>query len=98
MRVAVIGGLGNFGARICRRLALEPGIEVIATSRRAGGPVPAAPVKTATLDIDGAGFATDLKALTPDLVIHCAGPFQGQDYRVALTSLACGANYIDIAD
>ncbi len=98
MRVAVIGGLGNFGARICRRLALEPGIEVIATSRRARGSAPAAPVKTATLDIDGAEFASDLKALAPDLVIHCAGPFQGQNYRVALTSLACGANYIDIAD
>jgi hypothetical protein len=31
-------------------------------------------------------------------VIHCAGPFQGQDYRVALASLACHAHYVDLAD
>ena len=43
-------------------------------------------------------FAAQLKALNPDLVIHCAGPFQGQDYRVALASMACDAHYIDIAD
>jgi len=31
MRVVVIGGLGNFGARICRRLAGDPKFNVIAT-------------------------------------------------------------------
>lgn len=96
MRVVVIGGLGNFGARICRRLAQEPGIEVIATSRRptSQGEI----INTAALDMGAPSFATDLKALGPDLVIHCAGPFQGQDYGVALASMACHAHYIDIAD
>ncbi len=96
MRVVVIGGLGNFGARICHRLAQEPGIEVIATSRRPtcqGGFV-----NTAALDTSAPSFGKDLKALGPDLVIHCAGPFQGQDYRVALASMGCHAHYIDIAD
>src|ERR1700722_5269564 len=95
MRVVVIGGLGNFGARICRRLAQEPGTEVIATSRRPtsqGGFV-----NTAALDTGAPSFAKDLKGLGPDLVIHCAGPFQGQDYRVALASMACHTHYIDIA-
>jgi saccharopine dehydrogenase-like NADP-dependent oxidoreductase len=96
MRVVVIGGLGNFGARICRRLAQEPGIEVIATSRRPTSQAGFA--NTAVLDMDGRSFARDLKALGPDLVIHCAGPFQGQDYRVALASMACHAHYIDLAD
>jgi hypothetical protein len=96
MRVVVIGGLGNFGARICRRLAQEPGIEVIATSRRPT--CQAGLVNTAALDTGATSFAKDLKALAPDLVIHCAGPFQGQDYRVALSSMRCGAHYIDIAD
>jgi saccharopine dehydrogenase-like NADP-dependent oxidoreductase len=32
------------------------------------------------------------------LVIHCAGPFQGQDYRVARATLAAGAHYLDLAD
>jgi saccharopine dehydrogenase-like NADP-dependent oxidoreductase len=96
MRVVVIGGFGNFGARICRRLVLETGFEVIATGRRPN--VALESVKTATLDMDGPTFAAQLRALSPDLVIHCAGPFQNQDYRVALASMACKAHYIDIAD
>jgi hypothetical protein len=96
MRVVVIGGLGNFGARICKRLVQESGLEIIATSRRPSSLLGSA--KAAALDMDSPTFAVDLKALAPDLVIHCAGPFQGQDYRVALASMACKAHYIDIAD
>src|SRR3984885_14967329 len=96
MRVVVIGGLGNFGARICQRLGLETGIEIIATSRRPMSPLGSA--KVAALDTDSPAFAADLKALGPDLVIHCAGPFKGQDYHVVLESVACKPHYIDIAD
>ncbi len=60
MRVVVIGGFGNFGARICRALEGNPGIEVIASSRSAG----------AQLDIGADGFADALRQLSPDLVIH----------------------------
>jgi saccharopine dehydrogenase-like NADP-dependent oxidoreductase len=98
MRVVVIGGLGNFGARICKRLSLEEGFEVIATSRTAQNRRAASTAKTAILDIDASGFEQKLAALAPDLVIHCAGPFQDQDYRVALAAVACGAHYSDIAD
>jgi len=98
MRVIVIGGLGNFGVRICRRLSLEDGFKIVATSRHSERRAPATDVELATLDIDHARLAKQLKALAPDLVIHCAGPFQNQDYRVALAALACGAHYIDIAD
>lgn len=98
MRIVVIGGLGNFGARICKRLAEEPGLKVIATSRRGGGGRELTSVETATLDMSSPNFAAGLEALAPNLVIHCAGPFQGQDYRVAFASIACGAHYIDIAD
>ncbi|SRR5579859_12792 len=97
MRVVVIGGLGNFGARICKRLSQEGGIEVIATSRHRPGAA-AENIQTAVVDIDHVDFAAQLKGLAPDLVIHCAGPFQGQDYRVALASLACKAHYVDLAD
>jgi saccharopine dehydrogenase-like NADP-dependent oxidoreductase len=96
MRVIVIGGLGNFGSRICKRLAQEPRLEIIATGRRADSAWGS--VKTAMLNTDSPTFAADLKSLAPDLVIHCAGPFQGQNYRVALASMACKAHYVDIAD
>jgi hypothetical protein len=96
MRVVVIGGWGNFGSRICKRLAQESGFEIIATSR--GPDFQLRSVETAMLNTDSPAFAVDLKSLCPDLVIHCAGPFQGQNYHVALASLACNAHYVDIAD
>ena len=40
------------------------------------------------LDIDAADFGARLAELSPGLVIHCVGPFQGQDYRVAMAALA----------
>ena len=43
-------------------------------------------------------FARDLARLAPQIVVHCAGPFQGQDYRVAQAANAAGAHYLDLAD
>jgi len=88
MRAVIIGAFGNFGARICRALEANPGIEVVASSRSAG----------VRLDIGSARFAEALGKLSPDLVIHCAGPFQGQGYGVASAALAAGAHYLDLAD
>lgn len=102
MRVIVIGGLGNFGARICQRLAQEPGLTVIAASRGTGGGVhrfsSAQTVATLPLDIHSSDFQARLAEAAPGLVIHCAGPFQGQDYRVAMAACAAGAHYLDLAD
>ena len=50
------------------------------------------------LDRTAPQFEEALRALRPDVVIHCAGPYQGQDYRVAHASLACAAHYLDLAD
>jgi saccharopine dehydrogenase-like NADP-dependent oxidoreductase len=50
------------------------------------------------LDITGADFARHLRTFAPDLVIHCVGPFQSQDYRVAIAALDVGAHYLDLAD
>src|SRR5205814_349501 len=33
MRVVVIGGYGNFGARVCRALSVSPAMEVVAAGR-----------------------------------------------------------------
>jgi NAD(P)-dependent dehydrogenase (short-subunit alcohol dehydrogenase family) len=100
MRVVVIGGYGNFGARVCRGLA-GSGMEVIAAGRNPdegertfGG----LPVKHARLDHSAPEFSAGLKRLAPDLVIHCAGPFQTQSYGVARAALAAGSHYFDLAD
>lgn len=97
-RIVVLGGNGNFGARVVRALQADRGVELIAAGRR-GGAVSGAPhVQTAILDIAHSRFAPELQSLAPDLVIHCAGPFQSQDYRVAEATLAAGAHYLDLAD
>src|SRR5258707_491369 len=100
MRVVVIGGYGNFGARVCRGLA-GAGMEVIAAGRNPDeGEIALGdlPMKHARLDHAAPEVSADLKRLSPDLVIHCAGPFQSQDYRVARAALGAGSHYFDLAD
>ena len=102
MRIVVLGGYGNFGVRICRALAGEPGIDLIAAGRTPPSRVQDGSrhprIQTARLDLASQGFAKALKDLAPELVIHCAGPFQGQDYRVCSAAVAARAHYIDLAD
>jgi saccharopine dehydrogenase-like NADP-dependent oxidoreductase len=102
MRIVVLGGYGNFGARICRALAQNSGIEVIAAGRNPDrGPQDIlldSRIQKAQLDFASADFPKALKRLSPEIVIHCAGPFQGQDYCVVSAAIAAGAHYIDLAD
>jgi hypothetical protein len=96
-RVLVLGGAGNFGARIVQGLLDEPDVELLVAGRRApdSGPDKG---RAVVLDIAHGQFPDALSALAPQLVIHCIGPFQGQDYRVARAALAAGAHYLDLAD
>jgi hypothetical protein len=89
-RVLVVGGYGNFGARICQALANEEGIEIIAAGRRPGAQL--------QLDTRDPAFAHHLRRAAPHIVVHCAGPFQNQDYHVARAAIASGAHYIDLSD
>src|SRR5580658_9316088 len=98
MRIVVVGGAGNFGARIVRALRADPSIELLVAGRRIVSVPAAQDVPGVLFDIDEASFAHELKALSPGLLIHCVGPFQGQDYRVATSALAAGAHYLDLAD
>ena len=86
----MLGGTGNFGARICRALAEDADLEVLSAGR--------SPNAALQLDLASHKFAERLKDAAPDIVVHCAGPFQGQDYRVARDALAAGAHYLDLAD
>lgn len=101
MRIVVLGGYGNFGARICRALS-RAGAEVVAASRdpdrghRTAGFD--ARIGKARIELSDPELTPNLRKLSPHTVVHCAGPFQQQDYRVAFASLDAGANYIDLAD
>ena len=88
LRVVVIGSTGVFGSRAARRLAHDARFDLVLAGRRRpalealrddiGDPC----VQVAELDLEREGFSSALAALQPALVIHTAGPFQGQDYRV----------------
>lgn len=104
LRVLVIGATGVFGSRVARRLAHDARFELVLAGRQRA-PLEAlrntigdASVTVATLDTGDDAFPRALAALTPQLVIHTAGPFQGQDYRVAEACLATGSDYVDLAD
>lgn len=106
-RVLVIGGYGFFGRRLVERLSLQAGLHVIVAGRSAD------PAAALVAGLQAASRATlegvALDALSDDLsaaldrlrvraVVHASGPFQGQDYRVALACAAAGVHYIDLAD
>jgi len=103
-RVLVLGGYGHFGARIARALGKDDAMAVVVAGRhaRTHGPAhfPALASRLEFVDLDiGAGdLDARLAALRPNLVIHTAGPFQGQGYAVAEACLRAGAHYVDLAD
>jgi len=107
-RIIVIGGTGHFGGRICRRVVAEKHTELVVTSRSEAAARslvdelrklrPDTAINAACLDLSSADLNADLMSLRPDIVVHTAGPFQGQDYRVARACIAAGSHYIDLAD
>lgn len=103
MKTLVLGGYGNFGARICRALAGDASIDLVVGGRdlqRARDFAGELGFATAALAIDASApdLASTLRAAGIDLVIHTAGPFQQQGYDVATGAAQAGAHYIDLAD
>lgn len=103
----VLGGYGNFGARICRALAGDPATDHHIKLLIAGRDASRAQALASTLghgaqgialDHQASGLADRLRALGVGLVIHTAGPFQAQGYSVAQAAAEAGAHYIDLAD
>jgi hypothetical protein len=99
-RVLLLGGYGNFGRFIARRLARERDLTVIVAGRSGekartlAGELNAA---WAQLDIFD-GLDSHLDKLTPDILIHTSGPFQEQGYEVAEACIRRGVHYLDLAD
>jgi len=102
--VLVLGGYGNFGAHICRALANDPEIRLLIAGRNLEKAqlfatqlgLPAR--RGQYLDAEITTLASELRGLGVNTLIHTAGPFQGQDYRVARACIEAGCNYIDLAD
>lgn len=102
--VLVLGGYGFFGQRISAALASAASVRVLVGGRdleraRAASRAMGLPVENAvTLDAHDSRLADVLRRLQVDVLIHTAGPFQGQDYSVARAAVEAGCHYIDLAD
>ncbi|KQQ87417.1 saccharopine dehydrogenase NADP-binding domain-containing protein [Massilia sp. Leaf139] len=106
-RVLIIGGYGFFGTRLATLLSRQPTLHILVAGRSLAmaqalvdklRPNAASPLDALALDIEDPSLPAALAALRLDAVIHTAGPFQGQDYRVAAACIAARAHYIDLAD
>ena len=103
-RVLIIGGYGNFGSFITKKLAQESNIQVVIAGRSLDKAQALASTLEAIhapeavqLDIHD-GFTDALTKIKPDILIHTSGPFQAQGYDVAKACIALGCHYIDLAD
>ena len=106
--VLVIGATGHFGARICKRLAGISGVHLVVSSRdakraekfatqlQAGNA--AAQISAIACDQSSPALEDDIRGVDPLVVVHTAGPYQGQDYGVANACLNCRCHYVDLAD
>ena len=104
-RILILGGYGNFGSYITRALSTDAALEILVAGRDVAKAAAladslkhaAAEIKPCLLDIHH-DFPAALAALSPHIVIHTCGPFQGQGYEVARACIALGCDYIDLAD
>ncbi len=106
-KILILGGYGTFGKKITTKLAEDPHLQVIVAGRslqKAQTLVdsihkknPNANVKALVLDWHKNDFSEKLKG-NADVVIHSAGPFQGQDYIVAQACIDLKIHYLDLAD
>ena len=103
MKTVVLGGYGNFGARLCLALKECPDIALVVAGRDLARAAALAAqlgerASAMRIDVGQPGLEQTLREIGADLVIHVAGPFQQQAYGVALAVAAAGAHYIDLAD
>jgi hypothetical protein len=99
----VLGGYGNFGKKVVAALATDRSHRVVVAGRdlqkaRAVASSIGFPAEAMSLDHRATDFAAELRRLNANVVVHAAGPFQGQDYAVAQACIEARAHYVDLAD
>lgn len=107
-KVLILGGYGNFGARIATAL-LKKNIAIIIAgrdSKKANAlhqqlmmckESTITSIEVAVFDAN-LSLATELERLKPTVVINTIGPFQSADYSIATTCILHGVHYLDLAD
>jgi hypothetical protein len=107
LRLAILGGYGMFGARLAHLLADEPALTLVIAGRSMERALavcqslPAGAAREAAHFDRDAEIESQLRRMSPGLVVDATGPFQayGVDpYRVITACLALGVDYMDFAD
>jgi Saccharopine dehydrogenase NADP binding domain len=102
--VLVLGGYGFFGHRISASLAADPSIRLLVGGRRQDRALETVRQlglgveQALAIDANHSDFRRRLEGSGAEILIHTAGPFQQQDYRVARAAIEAGCHYIDLAD
>ena len=105
--VLILGGYGNFGSKIAKRLALDNAIDLLIAGRNIDKArdfslqlekISGRRCIPLLLDTANADFAQTLAKSGAQLLIHTSGPFQSQNYCVAEACINNGIHYIDLAD
>jgi hypothetical protein len=99
----VLGGYGNFGRLVVAALAADREHRVVVAGRdarqaRAVAQAIGSPAQPAVLDGRSPNLAAELRRLEASVVVHTAGPFQGQDYIVPRACIEARTHYVDLAD
>lgn len=106
LKLLILGGYGTFGGRLAKLLVDEARLTLIIAGRsrakaQAFCDALGAKGEAVALAFDREGdVERQLREVTPDIVVDASGPFQdyADPYRVVRACLACGANYLDLAD
>jgi len=99
-RVLLVGGYGNFGTFVARRLSREAELTLIVAGRSQSK----ARALAELLNVEWAQFDIfediddHLRKLKPDVLVHTSGPFQEQGYELAEACIRNGVHYLDLAD
>lgn len=98
--ILIIGGYGNFGQYIARRLRNDENLKLVIAGRseeKAKSFAQSIGADWAMLDVQK-NIDVSFQQIEPDIVLHTSGPFQGQGYEVAEACIRNKAHYIDLAD
>lgn len=107
LRLLILGGYGIFGGRLAQLLADEARLTILIAGRSQAKATAfcsqlsaSATLMPCVVDRDG-DLETQIKTLTPDVLVDATGPFQnyGNDpYRVIKACITLGIPYLDLAD
>lgn len=98
LQVLIVGASGVFGSRLARLAAQERGVGLTLAGRRRK------PVDALATELGGTAMSLDRDRVSAgelgefDLVIDCAGPFQGSRTNLIEQCLAARVAYADLAD